>query len=110
MLSEVIATPLTNAINESRQRGWLPSGMSDGLISLLYKKNVRDDPRNYRPITLLNGDYKIMMRILTQRMNEAVVQFVSDDQNGFVPNAFIAENTMRLKLIQAYIEDQDEEA
>ena len=110
VLSEVIATPLTNAINESRQRGWLPSGMSDGLISLLYKKNVRDDPRNYRPITLLNGDYKIMMRILTQRMNEAVVQFVSDDQNGFVPNAFIAENTMRLKLIQAYIEDQDEEA
>ena len=27
-----------------------------------------------------------------QRMNEAVVQFVSDDQNGFVPDVFIEEN------------------
>ena len=51
-----------------------------------------------------------MTRLLTQRMNEAVKQFVSPQQNGFVPGGFIAENTMLLKLIQAYAEDEDEEA
>ena len=43
-------------------------------------------------------------------MNEAVVQFVSPSQNGFVPDSFIAENSMLLKLIQAYVEEEDTEA
>ena len=109
-LSAVIAPILANVINESHEKGEFTPGFSDGLIALLYKKKERDDPRNYRPITLLNGEYKIMMRILTQRMNETVVQFVSRFQNGFVPDAFIAENIMLLKLVQAYIEDGDEDA
>jgi hypothetical protein len=67
--------------------------MLEGTISLLYKKGDRADPRNYRPITLLNGDYKLLMRVLASRMNEAVVQFVSDDLQD-----------------QSYIEKEDEEA
>ena len=92
---------LEKVFAESTANQQLPDTMTEGLIVILYKKGGRDDPRNYRPITLLNNDYKIMMR----RMNEAVVQFVSDDQNGFVPNGFIAENAMRLQLIQALIDD-----
>ena len=66
--------------------------------------------RSYRPITLLNNDYKVLTRILTRRMNEAVVQFVSPQQNGFVPGGFLPENIMLLKLIQAYVEDEDSDA
>ena len=106
-LSNVVSPILTKVFNESVVRGSLPSTMMDGTISMLYKKDTRDDPRHYRPITLLNSDYKILMRILTQRMNEAVVQFVSADQNGFVPHAFIAENIMRLQLLQDYIEEEN---
>jgi hypothetical protein len=71
--SAVTAPILANIINESHEKGEFTPGFSDGPIALLYKKKERDDPRNYRPITFLNGDYKIMMRILTQRMNETVV-------------------------------------
>ena len=67
-------------------------------------------PSNYRPITLLNNDYKIMMRILTARMNKTVVQFVARDQSVFVPVAFIAENNMRLKLLQDMIEEENFDA
>ena len=42
-------------------------------------------------------------------MNETVVQLVSQFQNGFVPDAFIAEHIMLLKLVQACIEDGDED-
>ena len=104
---------LAAAFNEAHTTGQLPDQMREGLISILYKKKARDDPRNYRPITLLNSDYKIMMRVLTQRMNEAIVQIVSDAQNGFTPNSFIAENTMLVQLLQAYVEvdpDDDEGA
>ena len=111
--ADLLAPLLAAAFNEAHEKGELPPEMREGLISVLYKKKDRADPRNYRPITLLNGDYKIMMRILTQRMNEAIVQFVSDVQNGFTPNSFIAENTHLLKLLQAYVEldpDDDEGA
>ena len=50
------------------------------------------------------------MRILTERMNVAIVQIASRPQTGFVPGCFIAENIMLLKLIQAYVEDGDAEA
>ena len=111
VFSKVIAPILTHVFNESRQPGKsLPKTLHEGIISVLYKKKERDDPRNYRPITLLNNDYKIMMRILTARMNKAVVQFVSRDQNGFVPDAFIAENIMRLKLLQDMIEEENFDA
>jgi hypothetical protein len=74
---------------------------------MLYKKGDREDPRNYRPITLLNTDDKIFTRILSKRMCTVMHQFVSEFQKGFVPGVFIAEATMLLKLIEAYInEDQ----
>ena len=110
VFSATISEMLAAVINESRAAGELPQSMREGIISVLYKKGERSDPRNYRPITLLNNDYKIMMRILTQRMNEAVVQFVSRDQNGFVPDAFIAENIVRLKLLQDMIDEEDIDA
>ena len=90
--------------------GHLPTGMSEGLIAILYKKKIRTDPRNYRPITLLNSDYKILMRILTNRFAIAVKQFVSATQNGFVPDSFICENIMLLQLLQAFALETDMEA
>ena len=107
--SAILAPLLARVFNHARDHG-TPPEMLQGIISVMHKKNKRDDPRNYRPITLLNNDYKVLMRALTQRMNEAVVQFVSPQQNGFVPNSFIAENTMLLNLVKAYVEEEDSEA
>ena len=110
VLSIVLSEIMVKVLNESQAEGALPETMKQGIISVLYKKKARNDPRNYRPITLLNGDYKIFTRILTRRMNEAVLQFVSPQQNGFVPGGFLPENIMLLKLIQAYVEAEDEDA
>ena len=108
--ASLVGPVLAKVFNAAREARSLPPEMLEGIISVLYKKGNRDDPRNYRPITLLNSDYKILMRALTARMNEAVVQFVSPSQNGFVPDSFIAENSMLLKLIQSYVEEEDSEA
>ena len=108
--SSTLAPILANLFQEAHEQGTLPPGVGDGYISLLYKKKERDDPRNYRPITLLNSDYKILMRVLARRMNEAVVQFVSDSQTGFVPDTFLPENTMLLQLLMDWVEEENEEA
>ena len=55
--SATLAPTLTKVFNASREGGALPPTLLQGIISVLYKKASRYDPRNYRPITLLNGDY-----------------------------------------------------
>ena len=95
--------------NESRTNGVFPQGFSDGIVAILYKKGCRTDIRNYRPITLLNGHYKILTRILAKRMLSIVSQFVSDEQIGFMPRTFIGEATMTIKMIQAHLNKQIDE-
>ena len=108
-LPNIFAPPLTKVINESLKKGSLPKHFLEGDISMLYKKNDREDPRNYRPITLLNTDYKIFTRVLAKRMHTVVHQFVSESQKGFVPNAFIAETSMLMRLLEAYINEEPDE-
>jgi hypothetical protein len=109
IFAKALAPLLTAVYNQAHDIGHLPAGMSEGLIAILYKKKIRTDPRNYRPITLLNSDYKILMRILTNRFAIAVKQFVSATQNGFVPDSFICENIMLLQLLQAFALETDME-
>jgi len=107
----ILLAPLLAAVyNQAHQQGSLPSSMTSGLISVLFKKKDRADPRNYRPISLLNSDYKILMRILTTRFAKAAVQFVSPEQNGFVPGGFIVENILLLQMLQAFVEQENEAA
>ena len=90
-------------IRESVGRGRLPPSFMKGDISVLYKKGERDDPRNYRPITLLQNAYKVFTRIQAHRLKKVVHEFVSECQKGFVPHAFIAECSMLMNLVEAYM-------
>ena len=67
-LASDLAPILTEALNEGVEHGELHPTCVEGIISVLYKKKDRKDPRNYRPITLLNGDYKILTRSLNKRI------------------------------------------
>ena len=94
--------------NTSRQNNRLPKGFNDGIVTLIFKKGSRTDVRNYRPITLLNGDYKVLTRILAKRMLNLVSQCVSPEQIGFMPRTFIAETSMLINLLKAHLESIDE--
>ena len=74
-----------------------------------WKKKSREDVRNYRPLTMLNSDYKVYTKVLASRLKEVVHQFVCEAQKGFVPDVFIAECSMTLNLIEAYINEEPED-
>lgn len=44
----------------------LPQSMSHSVITLLLKKGDKDKIENYRPISLLNCDYKVLERVASK--------------------------------------------
>ena len=97
------------AIDEGLKEGALHEDIRRGEIILLYKAGDAREIRNYRPITLLNVDYKIFSRVVTERMKAAVRHIVSPQQLGFVPGRLIQEGTHMLKLLQAALAETDED-
>ena len=55
----ILGTDLVNVLNLCYLSGVMSLTQRRGLISLIFKKGDCLDPRNWRPITLLNVDYKL---------------------------------------------------
>ena len=81
----VVAEDLASMLTEAHEMGLLPKSTRDGTIIVLYKKGDAREVRHYRPITLLNLDYKILAKVLVGRMKPIMDEIVSPQQLGFVP-------------------------
>ena len=92
---------LINALNNSYEKGLLSVSQRRGLISLIPKKNKPTDQlKNWRPITLLNCDYKIATKSIASRIRKVLPKIINNDQTGFMKNRFIGEN---IRLIDSLI-------
>ena len=75
-----------------------------GILSLLYKKGDPKNLENWRPLTLLNQDYKIATRCLAQRLQKLLPLIIHTDQQGYIQNRYIGFN---IRLIQYIIDYTD---
>ena len=48
--------------------------------------------KNWHPISLLNVDYKILTKILANRLQSCLDEIIYSDQVGYIKNRFIGEN------------------
>lgn len=89
-----IVAVLTKVYNDIEREGIVEStDFSKGWMCPLYKKKDRTDISNYRPITVLNTDYKIFTRALTTRLTSAVPGLIHHDQAGFMKGRKIEDQT-----------------
>lgn len=85
------------------------SHFAKGWLCPLYKsKGELRDVSNYRPITLLNTDYKLLSKILALRLVQVAPYLIHRDQAGFVPGRHIADQTMTATLMMDYAEATEE--
>ena len=89
-----IKTLLLNLMKFYRERGELNKAQTNGIITCIPKEEkIRNDLKNWRPITLLNSIYKFYSSILAERIKKYLPKFIHLDQKGFINGRFIGENT-----------------
>ena len=81
------------------------TGFHDGWICPIYKlkKDVRR-VENYRPITVLNADYKIMTKTLANRLAKVAADLIHPDQAGFIPGRRIFDHIRLSQVVLQYAE------
>ena len=96
-----LADILIGALNYSHENGELPMSQRRGIIKLIPKKDAELNLiKNWRPLTVLNCDYKIATKALANRIKPFLQKLISHDQTGFIKNRFTGEN---IRLIDGVI-------
>jgi exonuclease III len=77
---------------------------NEGWMCPIFKKNERSNIANYRPITVLNTDYKIMTKALTTKLTSVINDLIDGDQAGFIPKRSIFDQVKLAKLVLKHAE------
>ena len=106
---EYVATPLIeHCLNDAYYRGEMSNSQRRGVISLLPKKN-KDTLllKTWRPISLLNVDYKIATKCIAKGLEKVLPTLINSDQTRYVKNRFIGENIRPISdVIKLYAKKQ----
>lgn len=73
----------------SFRSGLVPQSCRRAVITLLLKKGDLQDPKNWRPVLLLSGDYKVLSNALALRLREVMPEVVHVDGTYYVPGRLI---------------------
>ena len=102
---EDLKKPLCASITKAFQRGELSHSQKEAVIKLIEKKD-RDKKliKNWRPISLLNIDTKLISKVLAERLKNVQPSLICSDQTSSVKGRFISEGG---RLISDVLEISD---
>ena len=89
-----LGNELFNTFIKSFEKCELTKSQKQGIINLIPKKGKYiTDLKSWRPLSILNTDYKILAKILSNRLKVALKDIINPDQAGYMENRFCGENT-----------------
>lgn len=91
------------SLNYAYVKGELSVDQRRGIITLIPKKGKkRILLKNWRPISLLNTDYKILTKSLAFRLKKVLPSIIDHDQTGFLEGRYIGENIRTISDLIEY--------
>ena len=78
-------------------RGELSVSQKTSLITLIPKGGGQTSIKNWRPISLLCSDYKILSKVLTNRLSTVLVETISREQTGGLPGRQMADSLVGVR-------------
>jgi hypothetical protein len=99
-----------DSINHSFIKNEMSQDQRSGIITLSPKINkLRQFLRNWRPITLLTVDYKLLAKSLAMRLSTILPDFIDESQFGYVKDRYIGENIRCVIDLDSYFKQESKE-
>ena len=90
---EELKQPFMNLLNQAKVSKKLVASKTQAVIKLLEKKgNDKHLISNWRPISLLNVDYRIISKIFVSRLKKVLPNLISSQQTAYVAQNCINES------------------
>ena len=83
---------MVSSFNYAFQNGTLSISQRQGIISLIPKKKKNTEYLIWRPVSLLNVDYKIATKTIALRLEKILPHLIHPCQSGYVKGRFIGES------------------
>ena len=111
-MSHMFVPILTDVFNHWFAQGAIPGCVTKGVITLLKKggRHVWEGLDDYRPITLLNTELKILARVLANRLQRVISDLIGPEQTFAVKGRSIQDNLHLIREVLEGIEDDTEAA
>ena len=94
---------MVESFNYAHEKGQLSISQKRGIITLIATPDSDLlDLQNWRPITLLNTDYKIAAKAVARRIEQMLPKIINSDQKGFIKAHYMGEN---IRLISDMMEN-----
>ena len=89
-LSKELAQPLCNFFNFSLDKGVLPSSYKEANACPMHKKDEKSLVNNYRPISILNAEVKVVKRLIFKHLFNHLQEnsFLTSLQSGLIPGDY----------------------
>ena len=87
-------------------KGFLPKGINTTILALIPKKTVSLEMNDYRPIYCCNFIYKVISKIIANRLKTTLPEFIALNQSAFVKDRLLIENLLlAMELVKDYHKD-----
>ncbi|MCI25799.1 hypothetical protein A2U01_0046990, partial [Trifolium medium] len=100
---KIVKPDVLGAVHDFFDNGRLYKAANCTLVTLIPKSKEAKRIKEYRPISCCSTIYKIISKVLTNRMGEVMASIVGQNQAAFVPGQFIHKHILlTYELIKGY--------
>jgi hypothetical protein len=103
---DTIKTDLTELLNHMFLQNHIPPRQKQGILICLPKSQESRSPDDFRPISLLNTEYKILTRFLANRLRQILAEQITSSQYCGVPGKSILDALAYIRDIPSHYENK----
>ncbi|GKV49436.1 hypothetical protein SLEP1_g56186 [Rubroshorea leprosula] len=106
----ILKEDFVSFFNEFHRNGRLVRGLNSSFLTLIPKKHNPTELKDYRPISLIGCVYKLLAKVLANRLKAVMSEIISETQSTFLGGRQLADSVLALNEVVDEIKKSKQKA